>query len=126
MPLFFKFNGNIFQDTQHQRCWVHKTDNVLTSLSKGIQVKVKAELQEIWLAEKRPAMPIITQFIFCWQYFSKVSPAAMKKLKKNREELLAFYNFPSAHYCGANKNDECCLNWLLCYSEARKTKGEEP
>ncbi|MGG2143910.1 IS256 family transposase [Symbiopectobacterium sp. RP] len=93
---FWNAMAKIFPDTQHQRCWVHKTANVLASLPKAMQPKVKAELREVWLAESRDAAN--EAFDVLLARFSAKYPAAMKKLEKAREELLAFYDFPSEHW----------------------------
>lgn len=93
---FWNAMAKIFPDTQYQRCWVHKTANVLASLPKTMQPKVKAELREIWLAESRDAAN--DAFDVLLARFSAKYPAAMKKLEKDREELLAFYDFPSEHW----------------------------
>ncbi|MGG2141013.1 IS256 family transposase [Symbiopectobacterium sp. RP] len=93
---FWNAMAKIFPDTQHQHCWVHKTANVLASLPKAMQPKVKAELREVWLAESRDAAN--EAFDVLLARFSAKYPAAMKKLEKAREELLAFYDFPSEHW----------------------------
>ncbi|MGG2141831.1 IS256 family transposase [Symbiopectobacterium sp. RP] len=93
---FWNAMAKIFPDTQHQRCWVHKTANVLASLLKAMQPKVKAELREVWLAKSRDAAN--EAFDVLLARFSAKYPAAMKKLEKAREELLAFYDFPLEHW----------------------------
>ena len=93
---FWKALAKVFPDTRHQRCLVHKTANVLASLSKSVQPKVKSELRDIWLAEDRGSANKALNGILA-KYGDKY-PAAMKKLTKDREELLAFYDFPAAHW----------------------------
>lgn len=93
---FWKALAKVFPDTRHQRCLVHKTANVLASLPKSVQPKVKSELREIWLAEDRDSANKELDAMLA-KYGGKY-PAAMKKLTKDREELLAFYDFPSAHW----------------------------
>ena len=39
--------------TREQRCWLHKTGNVLNKLPKSLQAKAKGHLQDIWLAETK-------------------------------------------------------------------------
>lgn len=75
---------------------MHKTANVLASLPKSVQPKVKSELREIWLAEDRESANKALDGVLA-KYGDKYS-AAMKKLTKDREELLAFYDFPAAHW----------------------------
>lgn len=93
---FWNALAKVFPDTRHQRCLVHKTANVLASLPKSVQPKVKSEMREIWLAEDRGAANKALDGMLA-KYADKY-PAAMKKLTKDREELLAFYDFPAAHW----------------------------
>ncbi|EJM2521940.1 transposase [Salmonella enterica] len=86
----------MFPDTRHQRCLVHKTANVLASLPKSVQPKIKSELRDIWLAENRVSADKALDAMLV-KYGDKY-PAAMKKLTKDREELPAFYDFPVAHW----------------------------
>ena len=85
-----------YPSCRHQRCWVHKTANVLNKLPKSMQPKVKAALHEIWMAETREkAHAAFSRTIksFCAKY-----PKAMKCLTDSKEELLAFYDFPAEHW----------------------------
>ncbi len=85
-----------YPSCRHQRCWVHKTANVLNKLPKSMQPKVKAALHEIWMAETREkAHTAFSRTIksFCAKY-----PKAMKCLTDSKEELLAFYDFPAEHW----------------------------
>lgn len=93
---FWNALAKVFPDTRHQRCLVHKTANVLASLPKSVQAKVKGEMREIWLAEDRESANKALDGMLV-KYTDKY-PTAMKKLKKDREELLAFYDFPAAHW----------------------------
>jgi len=93
---FWKALAQVFPTTKHQRCWVHKTANVLNKLPKSIQQKAKADLKEIWMAESRRQAN--TAFdLFLDKYRVKYDKAATC-LEKNREDLLAFYDFPAEHW----------------------------
>lgn len=82
--------------TQQQRCWVHKTANVLAALPDSIQGKAKAGLKEIWMAEtKVQADKAFDSFL---RGFEAKYPKAVGVLKKDRESLLAFYDFPAEHW----------------------------
>jgi transposase-like protein len=82
--------------TQHQRCWVHKTANVLAALPDSIQGKAKAGLKEIWMAEtKAQANQAFDTFL---RDFEGKYPKAVAVLAKDRESLLAFYDFPAEHW----------------------------
>jgi transposase-like protein len=93
---FWKALHKVFPDTRHQRCWVHKTANVLDKLPKSMQPKVKAALHEIYLAETREAAH--KAFDRTLARFQDKYPKAMECLARDREELLAFYDYPAAHW----------------------------
>lgn len=85
-----------YAETRHQRCWFHKTGNVLTSLPKSLQSKAKADLQAIWMAPtRREAHQAFDRFIATYQ---AKYPKATEKLLKDRDALLAFYDFPAEHW----------------------------
>jgi putative transposase len=82
--------------TRQQRCWVHKTANVLAALPDSVQGKAKAGLREIWLAEtKAGAEKALAGFP---RDFEAKYPKAVNLLEKDREALLAFYDFPAEHW----------------------------
>jgi len=86
----------IYPETRHQRCWVHKTANVLNALPKSLHAKAKAGLHEIWMAPTR--VQAIGAFdIFLKTYGAKY-PKATEKLTRDRDALLAFYDFPAEHW----------------------------
>jgi putative transposase len=85
-----------FPATRQQRCWVHKTANVLNYLPKSAQAKAKAALHEIWMAETRKRADVaFDQFVT--NYGAKY-PKATECLAKDRDALLAFYGFPAEHW----------------------------
>jgi putative transposase len=93
---FWKAAGEVWPKTREQRCWVHKTANVLGKLPKSQQPKAKRALQEIWMAEtKADAETAFEAFIESYEL--KYEKAA-QCLHKDRETLLAFYDFPAEHW----------------------------
>jgi transposase-like protein len=93
---FWKALEEKFGTTRQQRCWVHKTMNVLNKLPKSMQPKAKADLKEIWMAQGRAdAEKAFDQFLT--KYEAKYDKAAAC-LDKDREALLAFYDFPAEHW----------------------------
>jgi putative transposase len=82
--------------TVQQRCWVHKTANVLNKVPKPIQPKLKEALQDIWMADTRDAA--YQAFDACTARFEAKYPKAMECLHKDKERLLAFYDFPAEHW----------------------------
>lgn len=93
---FWKAISKVYPDCTHQRCWVHKTANVLNKLPKSVQPKVKAALQDIWMAETRK--DAYKAFDNALERFGAKYSGAMECLKKDKEELLAFYDFPAEHW----------------------------
>lgn len=93
---FWNALSKAYPDCKHQRCWVHKTANVLAKLPKSVQPKVKASLQDIWMAETRE--DAYKAFDNTIARFSAKYSKAMTCLQKDKEELLAFYDFPAEHW----------------------------
>lgn len=93
---FWNALTKIYPDTTHQRCWVHKTANVLNKLPKAVQPKVKADLHDIWMAETKEDAN--TAFDSTLARFQVKYPKAMECIAKDREQLLAFYDFPAEHW----------------------------
>ena len=82
----------IFPETKEQRCWVHKTTNVLNNLPKSVQPKAIGDLHEIWQAETR------SNANKTFDHFLEKYQKACECLKKDDDELLAFYDFPAEHW----------------------------
>ena len=93
---FWSAMEEIYPETQHQRCWVHKTANILNHLPKNSQPNAKKALHEIWMAETREDAQGAFD-LFLESYEAKY-PKATLTLQKDREELLAFYDFPAQHW----------------------------
>lgn len=83
-------------ETGQQRCWVHKTANVLNKVPKAVQPKLKEKLQDIWMADTRENA--YKAFHSCIEQFELKFPAAMQCLEKDKVEMLAFYDFPAEHW----------------------------
>ncbi|MCH8820263.1 MAG: IS256 family transposase, partial [Acidobacteria bacterium] len=93
---FWKALAKVYGNTRQQRCWVHKTGNVLNCLPKVSQPRAKQALQQIWMAETREdAYRAFDEFIATYQL---KFPKATACLAKDREALLAFYDFPAEHW----------------------------
>jgi len=93
---FWKAAGEVWPKAAEQRCWVHKTANVLAKLPKSQQPKAKRALQEIWMAETKTAAEAAFDG-FIESYALKYEKAA-DCLAKDRDTLLAFYDFPAEHW----------------------------
>lgn len=93
---FWAALGEAFPATRGQRCWFHKMGNVLNALPKSQQARMKAAMQEIWMAATREdAHKAFDRGV---QQFEAKYPKAVGKLVKDRDSLLAFYDFPAEHW----------------------------
>jgi putative transposase len=93
---FWKALEEVFPTTRHQRCWMHKTSNVLNKLPKSIQPAAKQDLREIWQAPDRATAEAAVA-TFADKYVAKYEKA-VTCLIKDRDLLLAFYDFPAEHW----------------------------
>jgi len=93
---FWKAIEEVFPSTRHQRCWVHKTANVLNKVAISVQVNMKADLREIYGALTRAAAEVAID-VFAYKYGAKYDKA-VACLTKDRETLLAFFDFPAEHW----------------------------
>jgi putative transposase len=82
--------------TRHQRCWVHKTANILNKVPKSVQPRMKESLQDIWMAETRDEA--YKAFRLFEQRYGAKYPKATDCLVKDKDEMLAFYDFPAEHW----------------------------
>ncbi len=93
---FWKAIDEVFPGTRHQRCWVHKTANVLNKVALSVQINMKADLREIYGAPTRAAAETAID-VFADKYGAKYEKA-VTCLTKDREALLAFFDFPAEHW----------------------------
>lgn len=93
---FWKALEEVFPTTRHQRCWVHKTGNVLNKVVKTVQPTMKQDLREIWMAPDRASAQVAMD-VFVKKYATKYAKA-VECLTKDRDALLAFYDFPAEHW----------------------------
>ena len=93
---FWKALEAVFPSTRHQRCWVHKASNVLNKLPNSVQPAAKQDLREIWQAPDRATAgtAIATFAEKCGAKYAKAAAC----LARDREALLAFYDFPAEHW----------------------------
>jgi putative transposase len=93
---FWQAVEEIWPKTRGQRCWVHKTANVLNKLPKSQQPKANRVLQDIWMAEtKKDANVAFDAFV---ETYGVKYDKAVACLAKDREPLMAFYDFPAEHW----------------------------
>lgn len=93
---FWKALREIYPETRHQRCWVHRTKNVLDKLPKTLQKKAKIQIHNIYLAAtKKEAEKAFRKFV---SLYEAKYPKAVACLLKTKEETMAFYDFPAEHW----------------------------
>src|SRR5712671_5014502 len=93
---FWKAIDEVFPGTRHQRCWVHKTANVLNKVALSVQTNMKKGLREVYLAPNRASADAAID-LFAEKYAAKYDKA-VECLTKDRETLLALYDFPAEHW----------------------------
>jgi transposase-like protein len=118
---FWKAIAEVFSNTKEQRCWVHKTANVLDKLPKNKQAKAKGMIHEIWMADTREnANKAFDAFLETYQakYVN-----ACDCLAKDRDVLLAFYDFPAEHWRHLRTTNPIESTFATIRLRHRRTKG---
>lgn len=118
---FWKALPQVFPSTKEQRCWVHKSANVLDKLPKRLQPEAKGMLHEIWMAPtKSDAQRAFDLFV---QSFQAKYSKATDCLSKDRAKLLAFYDFPAEHWQHIRTTNPIESTFATVRLRTRKTKG---
>jgi transposase-like protein len=118
---FWLAMSKIFPSTKQQRCWVHKTANVLDKLPKNQQAQAKAKLHEVWMsATKEDAIKAFDRFIAT---YGAKWPKATQCLEKDRAELLAFYDFPAEHWGHLRTSNPIESTFATVRLRTYRTKG---
>jgi putative transposase len=118
---FWKALPKVFPTTCSQRCWVHKTANVLDKLPKRLQPRAKEAIHDIWMADSREAAnQAFDRFLAT--YGAKY-PKACQCLAKDREELLTFYDFPAEHWIHLRTTNPIESVFATVRLRHRRTKG---
>jgi transposase-like protein len=108
-------------ETRGQRCWVHKTANVLNDLPKSLQGKAQSGLREIWMAAtKAQADTAFNRFV---RDYGVKYPKATAKLVKDREALLTFYDFPAEHWAHIRTTNPIESTFATIRHRTTRTKG---
>jgi putative transposase len=118
---FWKAIGQIYSTTREQRCWVHKTANVLDKLPKRLQPEAKEKLHQIWMAETRADAEQAFD-LFLATYEAKY-PKATECLAKDRTVLLTFYDFPAEHWIHLRTTNPIESTFATVRLRHRRTKG---
>jgi len=118
---FWNALREVFGATKEQRCWFHKTGNVLNAMPKSVQAKAKGHLHDIWQAETRVDAEAAFDF-FVATYGVKYDKA-VGKLIKDRDVLLAFYDFPAEHWKHIRTTNPIESTFATVRHRTGKTKG---
>jgi len=111
----------VYPSSREQRCWVHKTANVLNKMPKSLQGKAKAMLHDIWMAPtRREAEAAFALFLTS---FRSKYPKATECLAKDREVLLTFYDFPAEHWVHLRTTNPIESTFATVRLRTRRTKG---
>ena len=113
--------GEVFPETRHQRCWVHKVANVLSALPKSAHPSARRALAEIRDAEDRShAQAAITAFA---DGFGAKWPKAVAKITEDRDELLCFFDFPLEHWIHLKTTNPIESTFATVRLRTKVTKG---
>jgi transposase-like protein len=118
---FWAAQEEIYPETRQQRCWMHKTMNVLNYLPKSTQGKAKQALHDIWQAETRVAAEKAFE-LFIKTYEAKY-PKATLCLQKDRTELLTFYDFPAQHWQSIRTTNPIESTFATIRHRTKRSKG---
>lgn len=111
----------VFTDVKTQRCWVHKTANVLNYLPKSAQPKAKAAIHAIWMAEtQQQASAAFDHFMLTYE---AKYPKAAQCLAKDRDELLEFYNWPAQHWTHLRTTNVIESTFATIRHRTKRVKG---
>ena len=118
---FWAALDEIYPETRQQRCWIHKTMNVLNYLPKTAQPKAKQALHDIWQAEtKENAEKAFDLFV---EIYEPKYPKATLCLHKDREELMAFFDFPAQHWQSIRTSNPIESTFATIRHRTKRSKG---
>ena len=118
---FWAAVNEVWPETQQQRCWVHKTVNVLNKLPKSLHPQAKDMLKEIWRSPTRATAD--KAFDLFVKTFEAKYPDATACLEKDREELLAYYGFPAQHWKHVRTTNPIESTFSTVRLRTKKTRG---
>ncbi len=111
----------VFPNTREQRCWMHKTGNVLNCFPRRLHGNVKNDLHQIWMAEKREhAFHALDSFL---EKYRDKYPKAAECLQKDKDVLLTFYDFPAEHWQHLRTTNPIESSFATVRLRHRRTKG---
>lgn len=118
---FWKAIKQVYPKTREQRCWVHKTANVLDKLPKRLRAEAKEKLHDIWMADTREHAN--QAFDLFERTYEAKYPQAVECLRKDRDLLLAFYDFPAEHWIHLRTTNPIESTFATVRLRTKRTKG---
>lgn len=110
-----------FPFCRHQRCWVHKTANVLDKMAKSIQISAKQLIHEMYMSPtKEKGLQALESFI---SLYEAKYPKATESLRKDRERLFTFYDFPAMHWQHIRTTNPIESTFAMVRHRSQQTKG---
>ena len=110
-----------FPTTRIQRCWVHKTANILDKMPKGVQGKAKKHIHDMYMAEtKGQALQAYNEFL---HLYGAKFPAACECLRKDKDVLFTFYDFPAEHWIHIRSTNPIESTFATVRLRTVRTKG---
>ena len=110
-----------FSTTRRQRCWVHKTANILDKMPKGVQSKAKTRIHDMYMADtKENALKAYDEFLALYE---AKYPKACECLSKDKEDLFTFYDFPAEHWIHIRTTNPIESTFATVRLRTKRTKG---
>jgi transposase-like protein len=110
-----------FPDTRVQRCWVHKTANILDKMPRSVQSKAKQRIHDMYMAPtKKEALKAYDEFLALYE---AKFPGACECLRKDKEELFSFYDFPAEHWIHIRSTNPIESTFATVRLRTKRTKG---
>lgn len=118
---FWAALDEVCPESRQQRCWVHKTANILNCLPKSSQPKAKQALHQIWQAETRKNAEVAFDLFI--RTYERKYPKATACLQKDRDELMAFFDFPAMHWQSIRTSNPIESTFATIRHRTRRSKG---
>ena len=111
----------VYPEVREQRCWVHKTANILDKMPKSVQTRAKAKIHEMYFSStKRQALAAYDRFL---DLYAAGFPKACECLRKDRDVLFTFYDFPAMHWQHLRSTNPIESTFATLRHRTRQTKG---
>lgn len=110
-----------YPKVNQQRCWVHKTANILDKLPKKIQPSAKELIHQMYISPKKEeALKAYDEFVKTYQ---AKYPKACECLEKDKDVLFAFYSYPTEHWTHIRSTNVIESAFATVRHRTRQTKG---